>query len=284
MPIMRQLVAGDEAITEQFLATHPHTTMFLRSNLRNAGFAYNGARYEGTYVAAFADDRMLAMGAHYWNGNVILAASELAGEVAQEIAALSGRPVRGIIGTHVEVTAAQKALAIDRPIRYTSKEVLYALELDSLAVPAALVDGTLDARTPVDSEMPLLLDWRMAYCAETMNVADNEQTRAEQRSSLEGFHKNGEDIIVHALGVPVAYSGFNATLPDTVQIGGVWTPPEHRNRGYGRAAVAASLVAARRRNVVRAILFTDEHNVPANIAYAALGFRPVGDYGMVFFE
>jgi uncharacterized protein len=80
---------------------------------------------------------------------------------------------------------------------------------------------------------------------------------------------------------PVAYSGSNAMLPDVVQIGGVWTPPERRGRGYARCVVAGSLVAARKQGVARAVLFADPANAAARAAYLSIGFVIVGDYGLV---
>jgi predicted GNAT family acetyltransferase len=81
----------------------------------------------------------------------------------------------------------------------------------------------------------------------------------------------------------VAYAAFNAALPEIVQLGGVWTPPERRGRGYGRAVVAGALLAARDGGAQRAVLFTGDDNVAAKRAYAALGFRRVGDWGLVLF-
>ncbi len=74
-------------------------------------------------------------------------------------------------------------------------------------------------------------------------------------------------------GEPVAYAAYNAALPTCVQIGGVWTPPLLRSRGYARAAVAGALLAARERGVPRSVLFTEEDNHPAKAAYRALGYR-----------
>jgi predicted GNAT family acetyltransferase len=73
----------------------------------------------------------------------------------------------------------------------------------------------------------------------------------------------------------------DAMLPDIVQIGGVWTPPEFRGRGYARSVVAGSRVAAGKHGVRRAALFADPANPAARAAYLALGFRIVGDYGLV---
>ena len=73
----------------------------------------------------------------------------------------------------------------------------------------------------------------------------------------------------------------SATIREAVQVGAVWTPPELRSRGYGRAVVAASLLIARSEGVETAILFTGEDNVPAQRAYEGLGFRHIGDYRLV---
>ena len=94
-------------------------------------------------------------------------------------------------------------------------------------------------------------------------------------------HERGTDWLLLAGAAPVSYSVFNAMLPDIVQIGGVWTPPEFRGRGYARSVVAGSLLAARKQGVERAVLFADPANEAARRAYLFLGFRIVGDYGLV---
>jgi len=85
-----------------------------------------------------------------------------------------------------------------------------------------------------------------------------------------------------AEGELLACTGFNASLPDMVQVGGVYTPPGSRCRGYARAAVAGSLLLAREAGVSRAILFTGENN-HAQRPYRALGFEETGDYGLILF-
>jgi RimJ/RimL family protein N-acetyltransferase len=129
-------------------------------------------------------------------------------------------------------------------------------------------------------------------CAETMSTPDTPEARADQRRYLEAYQDKGHHFVVsdarvtsqHEQGGGLgAYSAFNATIADTVQIGGVWTPPPQRGRGHARCVVAGSLQHARDRGVRSAILFTDEKNVAAQRSYVAVGFRPIGDYGIVFF-
>ena len=73
--------------------------------------------------------------------------------------------------------------------------------------------------------------------------------------------------------------GFDAALPDIVQLGGIYTPPAVRGRGFAKVAVAASLLVARDRGSSRAVLFTN--NPSAARAYEAIGFRRIGDYSLV---
>jgi len=68
-----------------------------------------------------------------------------------------------------------------------------------------------------------------------------------------------------------------------VQVGGVYTLPKCRNRGYGRTVVAGSLLDAKAGGVKKAILFTGMNMEAAQRMYQALGFRPIGDYGLVIF-
>ena len=74
-------------------------------------------------------------------------------------------------------------------------------------------------------------------------------------------------------------AAFNAALPDIVQLGGIYTPPALRGRGYAKAAVAHSLLVARERGASRAVLFTE--NPSAARSYEAVGFRRTGDYSLV---
>jgi uncharacterized protein len=282
-PSLRALASGDERMMQAFFAGRPDTTMFLRSNLERAGIAYEGAPLEGLYVGAFDHDRLVGVAAHYGNGNVVLGASDHAASLARFVAEQSGRSVSGLVGPWAEVTAARAALRIDpEAIRYESREILYALDLDDLVVPEGLSAGRLSVRRPSEPELSPLLAWRMEYCAETMGTPDNEATRASQKQSLAVLQDEGRHYVLVAGGERAAYSAFNATAADAVQVGGVFTPVPLRGRGHGRAVVAGSLQDARSRGARRAVLFTPEDNTAAQRCYVSIGFREAGDYGLVF--
>lgn len=257
--------------------------MILRSNLARGGFVDDGETYQGTYVGAFEGDELEGVAALYWNDTLVLAGGPHVLALTATITTRAARGVRGILGTAREVAAAHRVVDVrfGAPVKKESREILYALTLSELVVPEGL--SRFVARTPNDREMPLVLDWRMQYSAMLSGIVDTPEAREQQLRQLAVFHDEGHDVLLLDDNVPVAYSAFNAALPDMVQVGGVFTPAEFRGRGYARCAVAAALLAARARGVERAILFTGEENVAAQRAYTALGFRPIGDYSILIF-
>lgn len=277
--VVRTLGAGDEAALEAYLRPRADSSMFLRANARAAGLADRGERLQATYAAAFDGDAIVGVAAHAWNGIVLLQApDEHLGDVVRTAVAASGRAVNGLSGPWAQVVAARVALGLAAaPTQFDSRDDLFALALERLRVPAPLEDGRWVGRTQRDDDLELLARWRAAYLVETLGAPPGPDTDEEARRQA----AVGGWWLVDVEGEPCAITTFNAQLPDVVQVGGVYTPPERRGRGYARAAVAASLLDARARGAARAILFTGAGNEPARRAYLALGFEIVGDYGLV---
>src|SRR5690606_11892125 len=112
---------------------------------------------------------------------------------------------------------------------------------------------------------------------------DDPELDASSAAEIEPLLRQESCFLLERDGDPVAFSAFNARLPDCVQIGGVFTPPALRGRGYARAVVAGSLLHARAAGATRSVLFTGKENAAARRAYHALGYRVVGEYGLVLF-
>lgn len=280
---LRGLGRGDEAALERFLAVHADSSMFLRSNLRSAGILYQGGPFEAVYVACFSQGRLLGVAAHCWNGMVVIQAEAEIAALAAALLDASGRVVTGIMGPLTQVQETRSALGMsDVACQMDSTEELYALALDELVVPPALRDGRVICRRPNPAEAPLLAAWRYDYSVVALNSAPGDALRRRCEREVEILPLDWQFMLVEGKEI-VAYTAFNAALPEVVQLGGVWTPPERRGRGYGRAVVAGALLAARDGGAQRAVLFTGKDNIAAKRAYAALGFRRVGDWGLVLF-
>ena len=147
-------------------------------------------------------------------------------------------------------------------------------------VPTPLSDGAWNCRHPRADELEFLIDWRVDFAREALQFPDSPTLRSECEHELRLVHERGSNWVLEDGGL-VSYSAFNAQLPDIVQIGGVWTPLELRGRGYGRAVVAGSLLEVRELGVRRAVLFAERDD--AKRAYRGIGFRVVGEYGLVLF-
>ena len=282
MPELRLLRPGDEAALDAFLAAHADTSMFLRGNARSTGLVDHGGPMEATYAASIEGGSITGVAAHCWNGMVLVQAPRHAPDVARAAVQHSGRPVTGFSGPWSQVVAARAALGLaGAPAVKDSRDELYALDLHRLVVPALLASGAVRCRHPQSDELELLAEWRARFSVEALGATDGAELRRASHADVRLQHERGADWVLVDGKTPVAYSVFNAMLPDIVQIGGVWTPPECRGRGYARSVVAGSLVAARKQGVARAVLFADPLNAAARAAYLSIGFAIVGDYGLV---
>jgi uncharacterized protein len=254
--------------------------MFLRSNLRAAGLAWNDARYQGHYVLAWDGDVVTGVVAHAWNGMVMVQGGATVGALARAAVRHSGRTVTGFSGPLDQVVAARAALGlVNAPTRVDHDEVLLALALDDLVVPPALIEGRVQVRAASTDDRDPIVSWRVDYLIDLNGSSPGTATEVEAAGWFDDAVAASTLWVAVVDGVPVAISSFNARLPDCVQVGGVYTPPMLRCRGYARAVVAGSLLDARAAGADRAVLFTPRPDAVA--AYRAIGFTAIGHYCIV---
>jgi predicted GNAT family acetyltransferase len=130
-------------------------------------------------------------------------------------------------------------------------------------------------------DLPLLAAWNLAYNLEVLGGEDSEATRKETYHAAKSTIERGLQRLLITDDRIVAQSNFNAAITDAVQIGGVYTPPCERGRGFARRAVAAHLAEAFAGKAKHAILFSASE--PASKAYRAIGFECIGEYQIVLF-
>ena len=192
--------------------------------------------------------------------------------VAETIPALiGGEAVMGALGPTADAWAFLAASGIDRTdAPMDEDEPQFILALDDLRMPRT--EG-LTLRVPVEDDLPLLADWRFAFGTEVMGWGEGHRGRAAA-DAVRHLEGRTHRILMRG-GAPVAVTGFNAMLPEIVQIGGVFVPPALRGQGLARTAVALHLAEA---DVPRATLCAASDH--AARAYAALGFERCGDFTM----
>ncbi|MBA3379341.1 MAG: GNAT family N-acetyltransferase [Chloroflexia bacterium] len=78
-------------------------------------------------------------------------------------------------------------------------------------------------------------------------------------------------------GVPVSVACYKAPTTNGIRIGPVFTPPEHRRRGYAGAVTAATTQLMLDRGHAFTCLYTDAANATANHVYESIGYDFVAD-------
>ena len=279
---IRILNSGDEGALEDFLRPHIDSSLFLISNLRRAGLVDRGEPFEGTYFAAEVDGRIAGVVAQFWQGNLVLQAPDFLSELVAHIGAHLPRPIRGLLGPAAQVAAAEARLALpEEKIMLADQEGLYSLALAELKVPPDLAAGRISGRRIEERDLEIVTAFRFDYHQEALGAEATAELRAQCAEDMAASLERGDTWVLEAGGEIVAQTSYNAATREAVQVGGVWTPPGLRGRGYGRSAVAVSLLESRQEGVERGILFTGDDNVSAVRAYAALGFERIGDYRVV---
>ena len=151
-------------------------------------------------------------------------------------------------------------------------------QLDKV-VPVVGVPGTMRRATEADRD--LLLAWVAAFLAEAFapGHAGDAEGMVDAR-----LRSRGGGMVLWEDGGPRSLAGYGGPTPNGIRIGPVYTPPEHRERGYAGACVAAlsqRLLDEGRRSC---FLFTDLANPTSNRIYQRVGYRPVCDVDVVRFE
>lgn len=268
--MIREAGPEDRQAIEALLTRRIDEAMFPLSNLRRHGLGSGG----------FADTQDHALRL-WWVGPESVVAITRSGMLMALLAgdadlfrlrgALSGLAVTGAVGPTQSIRPVLAALHLDGlAMRRDSDEPAFALDLSALRVP----DLPGSALVPASGAFrDILTDWRTAYHVEIPgSPADEARQLAEK--DIRSYVARGSHRVLVVNGDPVAMTGFNATLPEIVQIGGVYTPPALRNRGYARQVVALHLAESRAAGVTRAVLFAASD--PAARAYRAVGFQQTG--------
>ncbi len=283
---VRLLGPGDEEPLERFLAAHRDGGHLLRANLSRGGIEDRGSPYQGTYAACLRQGAVTSVAAHCWNGMLLLQADEAAVGVvgvvrpARLALAASGRRLTGLLGPWGQVVQVARSLdlpqdcsGLDRP------QQLMTLDLEDLILPEPLAGGELICRRARSSELELLYNWRAGFDAETLGLREDRALRTAARQTVDRLQTGGDNWVLTRGGRLVAGCTVIGETGEAIQIGGVSTPKDRRNRGYGRSVVAGTLRAARDRGRARALLFTN--NPAAERAYRAIGFAASGEVGLI---
>jgi hypothetical protein len=131
------------------------------------------------------------------------------------------------------------------------------------------------------TDRPLLIDWFTAFADEALG----EDAAAEDPARVIDHRLTAREagVVLWEDEQIVSLAAFGNPTPNGIRIGPVYTPPEHRRRGYASALVAelSERLLAKRRFC---FLFTDLANPTANRIYEQIGYRRVCEAAEIIFE
>ena len=146
-------------------------------------------------------------------------------------------------------------------------------------IPPAQPEGQLRAGSVEDCE--LAMAWFAAFMADADDQAgrppgSSPQETPDRQSIMMRIESGWLWFWVNDAGDPVHLTSVGPVSFGVARLGPVYTPPEHRGRGYASAAVAQISQRILDQSA-RPCLFTDQANPTSNRIYQAVGYRPVTD-------
>lgn len=268
-------------IRDATLQDLPGIQQFLTAQIDQAMFPLANLREFGLKQGDFAADHDHAL--RIWCLGRSVIALTRAGNIMPYLdgtpdlsglrAALHDQTIAGVIGPSASARPVIAALGLDKlPTATDRDEPGFGLDLADLVVP----DMPGFELVPLSSaDLPLVTGWRETYIGEVLGIFGPEAREKAESDIAFYCARDSHRVLMHD-GLPVAMTGFNATLPEIVQIGGVYTPAPMRGKGFARRAVALHLQEAQGEGATRAVLFSASD--AAARAYRSVGFLPTRSF------
>jgi hypothetical protein len=267
---LKILTSQDSHELKLFLQNHCESSVRLLANAATAGLEDGGGEQEGTYAARWEAKTIVSLAAHYQNGVVVLQAPEVPGDLVRLASLSSKRPLVGIQGPWAQVQRALYELKIGAAASWvtTKPDTVFALDLNKLTVPAVFPQDQVNCRPLREEDQELIVRWRAAW-------------KMESRRHLSCSQPTS--WVLEYQGRLVSLVEMGARWANIVQLEGVYTSPELRCRGWARVAIAKVLMLAKAEAVQKAVFTVGSQMMAAHSLCRALGFKEVGEEGVVLF-
>lgn len=156
---------------------------------------------------------------------------------------------------------------------YRVRAAMDIMVLTELIEPPAV---SASVRRAVPGDLGTVAGWVCAFHAEALR---EELEPEETREKFSGMIQNGQVYLMETKdGTQVSMAAVvNRALPHGVGISWVYTPPEHRGRGYCQNTVAALCREKLGEGYAYCTLFVDKVNPISNRVYEKIGFQIVED-------
>ncbi len=178
--------------------------------------------------------------------------------------------IPGVVGCQPGVDAFVAA----RPETYHLKMSQGVYQLDAITLPPPVDGVSRPAR--IDDADELAGMW-IAFEEEAIGEVDAKETQGTVRAQIESQSPRHGAWVHEVGGQIVSLSGHKGPTPSGIRIGPVYTPPEHRGRGYASQLVAAHSQWLLDNGHRYCFLFTDLANPTSNSIYRRIGYRQIAE-------
>ena len=137
-------------------------------------------------------------------------------------------------------------------------------------------DGSL--RLAEETDLPIITRWASAFFQEA-HLTDPSDPREVARDRV-----CQHSVFLWDHGHPVSMAAWAGRTERGVRVNFVYTPPEHRRRGYASACVADLTQRLLDEGQAFCCLYTDLANPTSNRIYQAIGYHPVCEMSDFHFE
>jgi len=242
-----------------------------------AAAATGHAPNDNLFLASVHDGDGLALAALMTHGYPLLLASDRANVTAASALVWDALSAEQHVPSFVIGAVGQVEGAVEQWTRASGGGATVAMrqrsyKLTSLdAVPPT--SGIL--RVATSDDLDLVAEWISQFESEALANIGSRSTKASTARRIAAG-----DIHLWCDPAPRTMAASARPTTRAIAVGGVYTPPQWRRRGYATACVASLSGLLLQRGFELCVLYTDLSNPTSNSIYSGIGYRPVRDFLM----
>jgi len=122
------------------------------------------------------------------------------------------------------------------------------------------------------NDSALVTEWIKQFTQEALSPIEDEQARQLAQASIDS-----NALYIWQDGEAVSMAKKTRPTPNGITVNLVYTPPQHRKRGYASSCVAALSQELLDSGYKFCSLYTDLANPTSNKIYMDIGYNPIAD-------
>ena len=233
----------------------------------------NSDRQKQTYTALIEDRQQIIATALYIPPRKLLLSKTVDKSTVELIArnlAVEAKSMAGITAPKFE---AEKFVGIWQDLTGDPVELEVNMQVQQLETTKQVKKAAGKERLATPQDIETLTSWIQEFAQEALNIRESKAD--SQRWVAKNLEKNSLFVWKDSKEI-VSMAAYGGKTPNGIRIKSVYTPPQHRGKGY-----ATSLVAVMSQILLRqhkyCFLFTDSANPTSNNIYRKIGYVPIAD-------